>query len=329
MPTTKYQRIFTKPTKTKGADKVLKSEYVTSISDATAAVISSKKLMTFKSEKDYLLLLSNSDNITVYSNDIPYILNKGNYTVLCRVSEFSAFSSSSTEAELYIIRFSSQTVQVNYFVNMVFSSNKEQLLILKKILTDIASCKHFKSDIKNETANDIVSEIITTSLNQFFLEGKRLVFYDQNIPSGYLNAEFRNSWERYNARNRHYIEISNNAVYYSKKSNHSRESEEAEKIADFINRNYMSNVTLEDIVKEFNFSKTYICRIFKSNFSKTILEYQNNLKMQTAKELLLKHEYTITQISDMMNYSSIHYFSACFKNYYGISPRAFLLDKEL
>ena len=82
MPTTKYQRIFTKPKKTKGADKVLKSEYVTSISDATVAVISSKKLLTFKSEKDYLLLFSNSDSITVYSGDIPYILNKGNYTVL-------------------------------------------------------------------------------------------------------------------------------------------------------------------------------------------------------------------------------------------------------
>lgn len=305
-----------------------KSAYISNVLEQYTINVSCKSITQTESKAFYSLLFSNNDKIIVYTHSTPFLLNKGSYTVLPPENNAIAVSAAENGAELFVLHFTAENTKIQYFSQMVFSASREQLLILKKITTDIQSCRHMQDDFKGRAAKKILDEIMTASLNQFFLEGQRLLIYSQNIQSGHIKAQLQNQWERYNARNRHYIEISNNADFYRKKTSSSYEISEAEKIADFINQNYMSNITLDDIVRHFNFSKTYICRIFKNHFSKTILEYQNNLKMQAAKELLLKREYSITQISDIMNYSSVHYFSASFKNYYGISPRNFLLQNE-
>lgn len=48
--------------------------------------------------------------------------------------------------------------------------------------------------------------------------------------------------------------------------------------------------------------------------------YVNHLKLEKSKELIGKAELNITQISNYLGYSSVHYFSRQFKQKYGMSP---------
>ena len=48
--------------------------------------------------------------------------------------------------------------------------------------------------------------------------------------------------------------------------------------------------------------------------------YLLNIKLQKSKELIRENQYTISEIADMLGFSSIHYFSRLFKKYFDLSP---------
>ena len=50
------------------------------------------------------------------------------------------------------------------------------------------------------------------------------------------------------------------------------------------------------------------------------MEYYSILKTKEAKKLIREKTYSISQISEMLGYSSIHIFSRAFKKSVGISP---------
>ena len=53
------------------------------------------------------------------------------------------------------------------------------------------------------------------------------------------------------------------------------------------------------------------------------LEYRLNKKIFNAQKLLNNGEYTISQISDMLGFSDVSYFSKIFKNKTGKTPKQF------
>jgi AraC-like DNA-binding protein len=55
----------------------------------------------------------------------------------------------------------------------------------------------------------------------------------------------------------------------------------------------------------------------------TIYEYRTQVRIQEAKNLILKNKYSITEIAGMCGYSNASKFSAVFKKYTGINPREY------
>ncbi len=53
------------------------------------------------------------------------------------------------------------------------------------------------------------------------------------------------------------------------------------------------------------------------------MEYYMDLKMKEAKKLIREKNYSVSQISDMLGYSSVHIFSRAFKKAVGMSPTAY------
>ena len=51
-----------------------------------------------------------------------------------------------------------------------------------------------------------------------------------------------------------------------------------------------------------------------------VIEYFRNLKVEQAKILIREGNYNFTEISELLGYSSIHYFSRHFKQATGFSP---------
>lgn len=80
------------------------------------------------------------------------------------------------------------------------------------------------------------------------------------------------------------------------------------------------NLNIDDLCSKFSFSKSYIEYIFKRETGKGIMAKFSIMKIEKAKELLRNQDYNITMISEMLGYSSVHYFSRKFKAVVGMPP---------
>lgn len=112
-------------------------------------------------------------------------------------------------------------------------------------------------------------------------------------------------------------------VSSSKKSRDIANNSISELMCDYMKNNIYSNITLKDICSQFLQGKTQICKIFRENTGQSPMEYYINLKIKEAKKLIREKNYSVTEISDMLGYSSIHIFSRAFKKAVGMSPTAY------
>ena len=91
-------------------------------------------------------------------------------------------------------------------------------------------------------------------------------------------------------------------------------------VCNYVEENIFSPVTVSDIAHHVNLSMPYLSALFHKKEGIRLIEYINNKKLEKSKEMIRSGQYTITQISEMLGYSSIHYFSRLFKSTYSISP---------
>jgi AraC-like DNA-binding protein len=73
------------------------------------------------------------------------------------------------------------------------------------------------------------------------------------------------------------------------------------------------------VYSETRYSCTYIQNVFKEITGRSVMEYYKITKLEKAKDLIREGDYTFTEISSTLNYSSLHYFSKIFKKYKGES----------
>ena len=83
------------------------------------------------------------------------------------------------------------------------------------------------------------------------------------------------------------------------------------------------DLTIEEITKMSGYSYSYLAKLFKENTGYTLIQFYTNQKMQYAKELLLKSNLTLLDISGRLGYDSLSHFLRIFKQHFGISPHKF------
>lgn len=88
----------------------------------------------------------------------------------------------------------------------------------------------------------------------------------------------------------------------------------------YINNNIYNAFTVEDLCAKFSISRSTLQNLFRTNIHISPKQYISNLKLSQAKILIQEHKRTISEISDMLGFTSIHYFSRKFKTQYGLSP---------
>lgn len=91
-------------------------------------------------------------------------------------------------------------------------------------------------------------------------------------------------------------------------------------IISYINENYMQNLTLDFISKNFFISTWYLSRTFKKVTGLTLSEYINNIRIKESEKILLNTKLSITIISEKVGYDSITHFGRVFKSITGVSP---------
>lgn len=92
------------------------------------------------------------------------------------------------------------------------------------------------------------------------------------------------------------------------------------KVTDYINQNLSQDLSLEQMADYVNISSFYLSKLFKEETGVSFINYLTDCRLEKAKELLQKKEYSIKEITAMTGYNDQNYFSRLFKNKFGISP---------
>ncbi|MBQ8297114.1 MAG: helix-turn-helix transcriptional regulator [Ruminococcus sp.] len=91
----------------------------------------------------------------------------------------------------------------------------------------------------------------------------------------------------------------------------------------FIHENFQKELTIEEIAKSANISKSECFRCFKTMIDKKPISYLNEYRLKHAVDLLLTTDMQITEICFSCGFNHISYFGKMFRRYYGITPKQF------
>jgi len=95
------------------------------------------------------------------------------------------------------------------------------------------------------------------------------------------------------------------------------------KAIEFIKRNYMKKVTLEEVAINSSLSTTYFSRIFKKEMNCSFNNYLNRVRIEMSKKLLLDESIPLIEVSIIVGFEDQSYYSKVFKKIIGISPGKF------
>lgn len=77
------------------------------------------------------------------------------------------------------------------------------------------------------------------------------------------------------------------------------------------------------LVQKLDYDYTYMANLFSEVTGVTIEHFVIAHKIERVKELLLYDELNLTQIAEILNYSSVGYLSSQFKKFTGLTPTCF------
>jgi AraC-like DNA-binding protein/mannose-6-phosphate isomerase-like protein (cupin superfamily) len=92
------------------------------------------------------------------------------------------------------------------------------------------------------------------------------------------------------------------------------------KIICFLEENVHDNISFNDVCHKFSQSKTNLKVLFKEKMNMGVMDYYRHLKIELAKKLIREETYNFTQISALLSYSTVHYFSRYFKKSTDMTP---------
>ncbi len=90
-------------------------------------------------------------------------------------------------------------------------------------------------------------------------------------------------------------------------------------IISYIDANILNITNIQDICSHFSFSESYLSHLFTSQLGISLFQYCNNVRFDKALKMLNDGS-TVTEVAEMLNYTSIYTFSRAFRNKFGVSP---------
>ncbi|MBE6021945.1 MAG: helix-turn-helix domain-containing protein [Cellulosilyticum sp.] len=91
-------------------------------------------------------------------------------------------------------------------------------------------------------------------------------------------------------------------------------------ITDYIQQNYMKEISLEMFAKDMYLSQVYISKIFKEETGHSPIHFLIQTRLSIAKNLLENYPIPIKEVSRRVGYEDAYHFSKLFKKYYGYPP---------
>ncbi len=104
----------------------------------------------------------------------------------------------------------------------------------------------------------------------------------------------------------------------------SKWNKEFERAVSFLNENITQRLTLQEIADGCGMSVSKLKMLFREKSGGGPIDYFIGLKINKAKELILKGTMNLSQIAEALGFTSLHYFSRLFKKETGQSPSEYM-----
>ena len=96
----------------------------------------------------------------------------------------------------------------------------------------------------------------------------------------------------------------------------------------WIKENIDSSFSVMNLCSKALLNKTALEELFKEKTGMSAIEYCRYCKIEKAKKLLREDTYNVSQISEILGFSSVHYFSRTFSKLTGKAPVAYAKSKK-
>lgn len=97
---------------------------------------------------------------------------------------------------------------------------------------------------------------------------------------------------------------------------------------DYVEKNLRKDLEVGDIAPAIGVSRTHLAHKFKEVEGITVQQYIQRERCRHAANLLRYSDYSIALIAEYMKFSSQSYFGSCFKQWYGMTPKEYRLEKQ-
>lgn len=99
-------------------------------------------------------------------------------------------------------------------------------------------------------------------------------------------------------------------------------------VYEFIDSNYMNNITVDTLAMLSNMSKYYFIRYFRKATGQTPVEYVNYVRIQKACEFLKEQDMKILDIAMAVGIQDLSYFNRMFKKIIGVTPTKYRMQLQ-
>lgn len=103
----------------------------------------------------------------------------------------------------------------------------------------------------------------------------------------------------------------------------SRYSSSVKQSIAYIEKHYHLNITLEDVSRHVEISKSYLSMLFKQETGTNLVTYINQYRIEEGKKLLVATKMKIYEIADAIGFGSPYYFSKVFKEITGMQCKEY------
>lgn len=107
------------------------------------------------------------------------------------------------------------------------------------------------------------------------------------------------------------------------KGNNTGKSTECSQVKRYIDTHFQERITLEALADIAHLNKYYLVHAFTREFNISPIHYLNKRRVKESCYYLTKTDYSISQIAQILGFSSLSYFSQSFGKSIGMSPREY------
>lgn len=103
----------------------------------------------------------------------------------------------------------------------------------------------------------------------------------------------------------------------------SKGNEITKKAIRYISKNFVQNLTLDQVAEHVHLNPAYFSTLFKQSTGSSFKEYLNMVRIEESKRLLANTDYSIIDIALATGFEDQSYFSKVFKKYTGLTPKQY------